>query len=219
MRKTILTFIFISLSCICSLAQNKENLPCPTITVIGASGLVTAGDDITFTVSIDSSQKIEYEWTVSQGEISSGQNSFAITVSTTHDMSGSNVTATVEIKGLPENCSKTNSETAVIKEGCGLPIQIDEYGKLSFNEEKARLANLVSELKKKPDFGAVFIDYSPKNSNYKLYKERISKIKKYLIEEQNISPERLEFVFGGYGDYLTIIYLPPIEAVSAIKSN
>lgn len=218
MRKTIFAFISILLCGICSLAQNNEISPCPTITVTGPSGLVEPGDNVIFTVSVDSSQKLEYEWTVSNGEISSGQNSPVITVSTTQDMNGTNITASVQIKGLPENCSNINLEVAVIDYMCRLPLTIENYEKLSFKEEKVRLANVADEFRKNPDSVIYFIYYYPGNTDFKALEKRLSNVKIFLIEEQKIPSEKIVFVAGGHHGYNTIIYLVPSNIMNPDKN-
>ena len=60
--------------------------------------------------------KLEFEWKVSQGMIVEGQGTNQISVATTSEMAGSNVTATVKVKGLNSICNKEASETAVIEE-------------------------------------------------------------------------------------------------------
>lgn len=217
MKKIILASISILVFCIFSVGQNNAK-PCPTITVVGPSALVEPDDDIIFTAAVDSSEKIEYEWTVSQGEIKFGQNTSSITVSTTSEMSGSNLIATVEIKGLPENCTKMASETAVIASGCGLPLTLDNYEKLSFKDEKARLANVVEEFRKNPDSVIYFLYYYPRNTDFKALQKRLSNIKKFFFEEQKIPPEKIVFVAGGHHGYNTIIYLVPSGAMMPFEN-
>lgn len=207
MKKIILTLILTLIFSISSFSQNKET-PCPTITLNGHSDLITPGSDITFTAAVDSSTKIEYEWTLSQGEIKFGQNTSSITISTTQEMSGSNLTATVEIKGFPQTCANSASETITVG-GIGDPPIIESYEKLPFKQEKKRLANVVEEFRKNPDSVIYFIYYYPRNTDFKALETRIFNVKRYLIEQQKIPSEKIVFVAGGHHGYNTIIYLVP----------
>lgn len=91
---------------------------CPTVEVY-AGGMVRAGENVKFTAEVmggsDTSDPT-YKWTVSQGEIISGQGTREITVKTTKEMSGA-IKATVEFSspGLCAPCAVvTASETATI---------------------------------------------------------------------------------------------------------
>jgi len=87
---------------------------CPTITVTGPSEDTTPGESMTFTANISggSQESVTYLWTVSAGKIASGQGTPSITVSTTSEMAGTNVTATVQIGGLDERCNCVPSASA-----------------------------------------------------------------------------------------------------------
>ena len=70
---------------------------------------------MTFTANTSGDVDVTYNWSVSAGTIESGQGTASITVRTTPEMAGSNVTATVELGGNAPNCDcvNTGSETAV----------------------------------------------------------------------------------------------------------
>jgi PKD-like domain len=132
---------------------------CPTVTVTGPSGLTNPGETMTFTAN-GGNPETTYNWSVSAGTIESGQGTPSITVSTTPDMAGSNVTATVTLGGAPEgcNCPTTASETA------GLPakleaVPVDEFGDLRPDDVKARLDALFAELGNNPNDQGYIINY------------------------------------------------------------
>ena len=87
-----------------------ETVKCPVITV------VATGDEPGkkhFFVSADAApETVTFRWSISSGSIIEGYGTPAITV---EDSAGNNVTATVELGGLPNTCSRTASETATIK--------------------------------------------------------------------------------------------------------
>jgi hypothetical protein len=60
----------------------------------------------------DPNQKLTYKWTVHGGEIVDGQGTESVNIRITDRRKG--VTATVEVGGLPENCSNTASCTLIV---------------------------------------------------------------------------------------------------------
>ncbi len=90
---------------------------CPTLAVSG-NDEIKAGETVTFKAKVEggTATSINYQWTISQGEIIAGQGTAEITVKTTKEMIGS-VEAAVEISalGLCENCQFTESKTTIIK--------------------------------------------------------------------------------------------------------
>lgn len=145
MKALVLVFVFLLIAPTAAFAQ------CPSITVIGPAGVTEAGDKMTFTATIGGvGAKLNYNWIVSAGTIIEGQGTAVITVATNGSMEGSNVTAAVEINGLPSACEKTAAETAPIAvriEG----LALDEFGKLNPNDERGRLDSFFAELANNPD--------------------------------------------------------------------
>lgn len=97
-------------------AQTAANSGCPGIDVSGPSGLVDPGETGRFTVQVEKEAGkdvlLEYVWSVSSGEIVSGQGTSEINVK----WGAESVTATVKVRGLPEGCRDMGSEN----QGCGL---------------------------------------------------------------------------------------------------
>jgi hypothetical protein len=140
-------------------AQN-EITPCPEIDVSGGEVNPEILMSMSFSVNVGDEAKnlkLEYKWTVSHGKMIEGQGTPSIKIDT-NGLNDVNITATVEIKGLPENCANTDSETgsAVI---CYRVRLFDEYGRLSTGEFKARLENLYVELGNNPNFQGYVIIY------------------------------------------------------------
>ena len=100
----------------CDCVELVNPCTCPTISVSGPSVVTNAGDTMTFTANVSggSQTDVTYSWTTSQGEIISGQGTPVITVQTTPDMAGGNVTATVTVGGLCADCETSRSEVAGI---------------------------------------------------------------------------------------------------------
>jgi hypothetical protein len=79
---------------------------CPTISITCPS----YEGPIEFTANVSPENpdlKLTFQWIVSRGEIKSGQGTSKITVDA--ERNGKSFGASVEVKGLPANCSKTAS--------------------------------------------------------------------------------------------------------------
>ncbi len=168
---------------------------CPSnVSVIGPSGLVEAGDNVTFTASAtDGSGTTNFNWSVSQGSIISGQGSSSITVSTTREMAGSNLTATVAVTS-DQDCgcgTLTASETAVIKD---IPKAFitDNFGKLANDDVRARLDAYFVTLQNDPNATGYIVNYGPAKDVAKL-----EKLMRNHVQFRNFDIRRLTFVNGG----------------------
>ena len=74
---TILVLTF----CVGTFAQTNEPLPCPTVDLTGPAGIVMPNEAIHYSVTVDKKGKdlkLEYIWSVRNGEIVEGQGSRAI---------------------------------------------------------------------------------------------------------------------------------------------
>jgi hypothetical protein len=210
MRQIFFAFIlalFFSLS-ILGQAQNQS---CAKIE--GTGGVVEAGTPMKFVATLSGKTDnltLEYEWKVSAGTIASGQGTCSITVDTTGLANGTNITAEVTVKGLPENCPNTASETKSIS----APIVdylrlIDEFGKLPRDEVRARLDALFIGLGNNPNGQGYIINYGTDKeiaAREKIIREHIA-FRKY-------DANRITFIRGGAnpngeGAWTKIWILPP----------
>ena len=132
---------------------------CPTLSVSGPSGVTAPGETMTFTASV-SGGDVTYNWSVSAGTIESGQGTPSITVRTSPDMAGGNVTATVEIGGTPPDCrcQTTASETAPVASVPEASI-VDEFGPAVNDDVKARVDNFYTQLNNNPSAQGYIINY------------------------------------------------------------
>ena len=93
---------------------------CPTVDVQGPGGITNPGETVTFTANVSGGTgNANYNWTVSAGEIVSGQGTPVITVRTTREMAGGNVEARVRVTDANacQPCEPTDVETAPIDSG------------------------------------------------------------------------------------------------------
>ncbi len=132
------------------------------MSVSGPAGITNPGDTMTFTaiVSGGTQPNITYNWSVTAGEIESGQGTPSIVVRTTESMSDSNVTATVDIGGLDPSCDcpRTASETAGVAPRPG-SVLVDEFAALSNDDIRSRLDAFFVELQNNPNNQGYIINY------------------------------------------------------------
>ncbi len=130
---------------------------CPSLSVSGPSSLTKAGESMNFNANVSGGTgdcSTTYNWTVSNGTITSGQGTPSITVATTSDMQGQSVIASVDAGGscFCTDCPRTGNATGQIEEKP--PIKearkIDEYPKAENDDVKAKIDNLYIELNNDP---------------------------------------------------------------------
>lgn len=97
------------------LAQSRKT-SCPSLEISTSHQTIFEGDVITLKASI-ASKKATFRWSLSAGEIISGQGSETIQIKT-ENLGGDYLTATVEVKGLPANCASTKTESFAIRIVC-----------------------------------------------------------------------------------------------------
>ncbi len=213
MNKILLIVIFVlTFACFVS-AQTEQKSVCPTISVSGG-GVPTPNEPVIFTALLgDGIEKydVKYKWSVNGGTILEGQGTTRIKV-LWQDFCDKNVTATLEVIGLPSNCPSMNSETGSVSDCFTRPIQLDEYGKLSFIKEKIKLNTFTNEFTKRENSNIYFLIYLTNKQKRSEINLRTVKIQKYLIETQKIAKDRIFFVFSESNVYLTKIYLVPFSS-------
>ena len=95
----------------------------------------------------------------------------------------------------------------------------DEYNKLSFEDEKARLDNFAIQLQNEPDSVGYVIVYAGRRARINEAKEVGERAKRYLIKTRKINRKRVITIDGGHREQLTTeLYLqgrdlppPPIS--------
>jgi hypothetical protein len=180
---------------------------CPTITIECISDNDCCNSPFEFVVHINGKRPTDkpvYKWSISAGEIVSGQGTASIKVDAAK-YPGQVVTATVEIDGLEPGCAKTASVTQTI---CDSPASrlFDQYGNISFTKEKSRLDMFANQLKEMPGAQGYLIAYNDS-------RKRAERAKQYLVDKHNVEAERIVVVEGGKREDLTIeLYIVPAGA-------
>ncbi len=183
---------------------------CPTLSVTGPAGVTGPGETMTFTANVSggSGEAVTYNWSVSAGTIVEGQGTPVIKVATTPEMAGGNVTATVDIGGVCEECLRTKSETGVI-DTIPKAEEIDDFGKEPNDQIKSRLDAYFSRLQNNPSAQGYIFNYGATKDVVK--REKL--IRDYItFRSQDAS--RFTFVRGEGADIRTRLVLVPSGAVT-----
>jgi hypothetical protein len=193
--------------------------PCPVVSV-SCPADVDEGAPLTFTASLSGGPadlSPTYNWSVSAGTISGGQGTSSITVDTA-GLGGSSVTATVEVGGVDPACSRTASCTTSVKQIVKPePRKFDEYGDITFNNEKARLDNYAIQLQNEPSATAVIIAYGTCEGQGQA---RADRAKNYLVNTRGIEAGRITTIDGGCRASLTVqLWIVPAGANAPVADT
>ncbi|OLE52785.1 MAG: hypothetical protein AUG51_16565 [Acidobacteria bacterium 13_1_20CM_3_53_8] len=173
-----------------SLAQ-QEPLVCPTIMISGPENADL--NIVKFSASVSSkpsNSALKHKWSVSIGNIISGQGTPIIEV----DISGfiqNCLKVTVEIDGLQPGCSNNVSAMREVSGCCIDPRLFDRYGSISFREERMRLENLAAQLEQEPSTEARIIPTDGRRNRSGLALRRAERARAYLIKKLKIDPARV----------------------------
>jgi len=184
---------------------------CPTVSVTAPAGLAPPGGEMTFTANVTGGTgdtAPTYNWTVSEGEIISGQGTSAITVRAPNTAVGGNITASVEVGGFPAGCNCPNKGQDTGQYGGTPPVKkIDEFGKQTDDEVKARVDQFYIQLNNNPTSQGYIINYGTPAE----IKRRRAQIMK-AINFRKYDASRVTFVDGpdqGTGVFTKFYLVPP----------
>jgi hypothetical protein len=97
----------------------------------------------------------------------------------------------------------------------------DQYGNISFGDEKARLDNFAIRMTGSPTLRGIIIAYGGRRGRIAEAKKRAERAKNYLVKVRGIEPWRIVAGDGGYREDLTVeLFLRPIadSVISRIHS-
>lgn len=117
---------------------------------------------------------------------------------------------------IGDKCRNFAMAKIFVQVGCKLPYTVDEYGKLSWNDEKARLDNAAfqfEQLTSPKDLQnfklVVFLEFDKKVSKNTI-KNRIGKILNYLSGVRLINKKRIAFIISeSDSELVRYQFLPP----------
>jgi hypothetical protein len=184
---------------------------CPNITISGPDS-VAVGAPVTFTASVTGGTpgiSPVYNWTVSAGQVISGQGTPSITIDTT-GLAGQSISANLAVEGYNLNCG--NAYTVQIPRKISA-TQIDYYPLLPRDDEKARLDNFAIQLQNDPSAKGYIIVYSGPKETAAQRQKRIKRTTDYLTTTRGIDAGRLVTVPGGARDQTsTELWIVPLGA-------
>jgi len=132
---------------------------CPVIEIVTPDAMPIPGDAFAVKVIVKGSQgtgSLKYEWTTSNGLVETGHNSGEISVRTSREDAGRNITIKVNVSGLSSVCDNTASDiigVAAVPMDCGLG---DGFGAEKADFVKARVDNIYIELANTPNTIVLF---------------------------------------------------------------
>jgi hypothetical protein len=168
---------------------------CPSgVSVTGPSGLTKIGDTMTFTASVNggSQSNPSYNWTVSGGEIASGQGTNVITVNTTREMAGQTVTATVEATGFCDECKSFTGSASGEVEPSRDKRKVDEFPPTEFDDLKLRWESFESAYMSSNQTDKIYVVIDGKGKAKARQRTGIDRAIKFL----NLDASRFVFVDG-----------------------
>lgn len=175
---------------------------CPVITVSMASPDPFSPLKFKAHVSgVEPTAKLTFNWSVSTGEITGGQGSELITVDlkrTTRQILSVNVV----VNGMPDGCPNEASEPFRVIDG-PVAIKKEEYSRISFTDEKARLLRFARELRKYPGAGAYLVSYTRRGAWAGEARWRARRARRYLIKS-GVHPALITIIDGGDREAQTI---------------
>jgi hypothetical protein len=115
------------------------------------------------------------------------------------------ISVDLEIKGVPPECESRVKRTLRVDPDCAEPTIIDEYGDISFKDERSHLDKLAECLKKRGADSVVYIlAYGGREACISEADWRANRAKRYLVENQKVPEDRVVVFDGGFRDSLTI---------------
>jgi len=226
MKIFCLTLILILSFCAVSSAQTNENLKCPAISVNGPPTLVRPGETGVFTAIVggENAERYIYIWTITVADIIEDDGKKIINLGKTveavgktfikfqipPEIAGASPTATVEVKGLPQGCETTASETL----GTWCPpeiIHIDDFSISPNQIDKSKLNNLAEHLENNPSAQIYIIERFVKKTSPQAIKRKHQKMIDYL-NSIGMDVSRITFIYGYANKNQIQIFLVPAGA-------
>ena len=215
MRKYFFASTFIFAFCFAAFGQDS---PCPDIKLTGPASILEPNGIANFLVIVSKDSKnplalykgekeLKYIWIIKNGKIISGQGTISVNVRVDSTLSP---TATVEVKGLPEGCINSASESFL---GDPLPEAkiVGEFKTSSGQINYGEFEELVDVLKSEPTTTAYIIISSDNKTSSKRLKRIERQIRKYL-SDKDAPTDRIIIVKGGSGKDLIHLFIVPAGA-------
>ncbi len=180
--------------------------PCPYPVNVSAPATTNDGDLITFTADVDyqGSSPLNYTWSVSPStaRIVNGAGTRTITVDST-GLGQRQIIARLAVddgSGDRRCRQEAQASTGVLVPTAPSvqPRRFDEFPSIAFDDDKARLDNLVIELQNNPNAVGYVIVYGGRQSRAGQADMLGARTRDYLVATRGIDASRLQIVNGGY---------------------
>ena len=128
-------------------------------------------------------QKVSYQWSITSGRIVNGQRTSTIQAVANDSH---NITATVEVQGLPAGCGQAIASLSIFTEPAPPVQEIDEFGPLPLEKIKLRLDKLAYQLRNQPGARGYILS----SGKWSLS----GSARKYLLTEHGLESGRVVYV-------------------------
>jgi hypothetical protein len=181
-----------------------ETIVCPSVNVLGDVWTRTHNQPLTFKIHLSawrvySFPKAIFNWTVSSGQILSGQGTDTISVDVSQS-AHNRIEASVEVVGLSTECKNRDSATTVV---AVVPYKFDAFGKIGFEYLTARVDYLALYLQNDPTLKAHIITYSGRYGRRGEAKAWSGWMKDYLVKTRGLDAARIVPFDGGFREELS----------------
>ena len=186
--------------------------PCPYPVNISAPKTVNEGEIITFASDVEygGPSGLRYVWTVnpSGARVISGAGSPTINVDST-GLGGQRIIATLAVDNGSADpaCRQTAQSVAVVTAPERKTIvsrDFDECKNCTFDDQKARLDNLMVELQNDPSARAYIIAYGGRTDPIGQVEVLMKRARDYIVEQRGIDAARIVTVNGGFREDDTV---------------
>jgi hypothetical protein len=129
----------------------------------------------------------------------------------------SSMTVTVDVGGYPTSCNTSASCSWIV---CKIvPRKVDEYGDLTFTDERGRLDSFATELQNDPSSMGYIMAYAGRRARRGEAQRRGEQAKSYLVKEYGLEDARLVVVDGGHKEWRTVeLFIVPSGATPPVAS-
>ena len=192
---------------------------CPTVSIGPSTAEITAGKSLILVArltGLSNTAQPEFHWEVSVGTIVSGQGAPRLTVDIA-GLEGQIVTSRVSIGGIA-TCSVEAFHSFPIRPAPPIGEPFDYgYGRINFEDEKARLDNFAIQLQNEPGAQGYIYGYAGRDPRKGEVAKRLRRAKDYLVRIRQMKPGRIVTIDGGYReDFTMILIIVPSGAVAPL---
>ena len=197
MKKIIFTLIPIFIFCRSVCAQTDENT-CRKI-IITAPASVQAETEFNVSAHFEketASSRAQFDWTIiKSAEVTKNYAAGMIKINS-QGIKNAGRQITVLADSTDARCQNTAAAVEIFVEPpCGLPMMIDEYGKMNWRDESARLENAAIQMQQISD-QKLYISYSFDKTLRPRVKNHLIKVLNYLSEKGKLKKNRVVFLLN-----------------------